>query len=583
MTGRIAKSAVVLLATLLLAGLLAYASRHEIVRRAIDLPPFTGQLGRTQVHLVEMPDGVALRTTVFLPEGEGPWPVLLMRNPYTYAFIFPFFCELATFYGYACVNQEVRGVGDSGGEWQPMFNERADGLATLAWLVEQDWQDGNVALVGMSYLAAAQWVIADRLPPEVKTMVPMVFGTNAYAATYENGVFKPDVMTAWAAFMPEGEMELLHGDAYEKMLHHRPAREADEAALGLELDWYRRWLDSPHPDSGFWAERKPRLLRSMPEKTGVPVLMMAGWYDPFLGPQLEDFRRLATREGSKLIIGPWDHLQQDVVEGVEGIDGEDELEVIMDWLGHHLKGEPLDQKVGVVQTFSFGERAWHTRPTFPPAGTATTTLHLAALEASTRCTGGRLVDAPPKEPGSVSYRYDPDDPVPTRGGAKLLSYAFRTFESPDPGIVDQQGLCERPDVLTFETAPLGTPLHLVGSASVELSVSSDARDTAFTAKLIAVTPEGTARNVRDGIVALSSQHSVYEPGTVVTVRIDLWPIEWRFPPGTRLRLDVSSSNFPAFHPHPNVAGPWAEVEQARVATQTIHGGRISLPILGQSR
>lgn len=582
MARRIGRVAAVLIASSILGAALVYVWRHEIFRSAAGLPPFTGAFGEQRTEMVEMPDGVGLRTSVYLPEGPGPWPVLLMRSPYAHAFVFPFFCELATLYGYACVNQQVRGVGGSEGEWRPMTNERADGLATLGWLVDQEWQDGNVALVGMSYLAAAEWAVADRLPPEVKTIVPMSFGIDAYADAYENGMFKQDVMTAWAAFMPQGNMEFLNGGAYQEMLHHRPAREADEAVLGLQLDWYRRWVDSPAQDRGFWAEEAPRLLYSMPEKVRVPVLMIAGWYDPFLGAQLRDFERLSTRDRSVLIVGPWNHLQESVVDGAGDIRGKGQLAVILDWLNHHLRGEPLDRKVGVVDTYVFGADVWERRKAFPPR-TSTVTLHLADIEASNGCEGGRLVDEPVVDSGEVSFRYDPTDPVPTRGGAKLLSFAFRTFDSPAPGIVDQSGLCERADVLSFESAPLESALHLAGRAAVELSVSSDVRDTAFTAKLVAVSPDGTARNVRDGIAALSSQHEAYVPGSVTSVRIDLWPIEWRFPTGTKLRLDISSSNFPAFHAHPNVAGPWAEVEEVRVATQTIHGGRISLPILEQSR
>jgi putative CocE/NonD family hydrolase len=309
--------------------------------------------------------------------------------------------------------------------------------------------------------------------------------------------------------------------------------------------------------------------------------MIGGWYDLFLASQMEDFERLGSRAKSRMLIGPWHHLQLSDVPYEGDIGAEGQLAMILDWLGHHLKGEPLEQQVGVIETYAFGEGKWHVRDRFPPE-TSTVTLHLDELARSNACDGGRLAPEAPADPGSISYRYDPKDPVPTRGGEKLLGFAFRTFDSPDPGSVDQAGLCEREDVLTFVSEPLEAALHVAGRMQVALEVRSDVEDTAFTAKLIEV-DGGSARNVRDGIATLihrtGDEAETHSPGERVTVRIDLWPIEWRFPAGARIRLDVSSSNFPAFHAHPNRAGPWASVKEPIVATQTIEGGRVSLPVL----
>jgi uncharacterized protein len=560
-----------------------YSARNRLFRRAFDLPEFTHELGESRIVRVKMRDGVELHTDIHLPAGKGPWPVVLMRNPYTLGVVFPLLCELTTRYGYACVTQQVRGVGDSGGDWYPVFRERDDGFDTLAWLVAQDFQDGNIALAGMSYLAATQWAVADRLPPEVKTIMPMVFGTDAYANAYERGMFKHEIMTAWAALMHDGSMHFGNGSVYRAMTRHRPAIDADAELGPQQLAWYREWLGSSSRTVGFWAAEGPGLLVHQPEKVNIPVLMIGGWYDLFLDSQLKDFERLGSRDRSRFLIGPWHHLQISEHDNPGDVGASGQLRMILGWLDHHLRGQPLDQEVGVIETYAFGEGKWHVRRDFPPAATATVTFHLDALAASNTCDGGKLIRSAPETPGAISYRYDPDDPVPTRGGEKLLGFAFRTFGCPMPESVDQSGLCERDDVLTFVSEPLEAPLHLAGKVQVELTVRSDAEDTAFTAKLIEVSADGLARNVRDGIATLRHRTSdaaePYAPNQRVEVRLELWPIEWRFPKGSRVRLDVSSSNFPAFHAHANRAGEWASVKDPVVATQTVEGGALSLPVL----
>ncbi len=566
------------------------AGRWQVIAWIGDLPPYSHDFGEREVQRVAMRDGARLTTQIYRPAGTGPWPTLLVRSPYNSFRSFETLCKLFTRYGYACVHQDARGRFASEGEWTPLRNERADGLDTLAWLTAQPWQDGNLALFGPSYLGVVQWAMADALPPEVKTIIPTVIGTDFYTMAYQNGVFRHEIATAWAAVMPDNEMRFENGGAYRDALTHRPMIEIDERFFGKRIPWFREMMTSQGSGDAFWQQAELVALHGVPERTTVPVLMVASWYGFFCGAQLDIFERLQSRAQSKLIVGPWSHVHRDFgdLDLPGSRDLGDQLRLLLDWLDHHLRGAPLAQPRGVVETYVINAGAWRTRPAWPPP-TEPRRFFLGNLADAGRCDGGRLTATPPLESQRVTFTYDPNDPVPTRGGAGLLAFAIPGFGGVEPGSFDQGELCERPDVLSFLSEPLVAPLHLVGSVRVGLTVVSDAADTTFTAKLVQVTPSGAAFNIRDGITALSYRNGsparlAYEPGTPITIELTLAPIEWLVPAGARLRLDVSSSNFPAYHPHANIAGPWAMQTETRIANQAILAGAeaeafMELPLL----
>ena len=289
-----------------------------------------------------------------------------------------------------------------------------------------------------------------------------------------------------------------------------------------------------------------------------------------------------------MIIGPWHHLQRadQRFAGDTGLGGQ--WAEVLGWLDHHLRGEPLRVPTGVVHAYGYGKGAWQTHAAFPPSTGPQRRFALVDLDRAPTCEGGGLDSAVPAEPatdGPVSFRYDPSDPVPANGGSAMLAFAFRTFDAVRPGPRPINGVCKRPDVLTFQTAPLEAPVRLLGSPVVDLRVSSDAPDTAFTAKLIEVRTDGTAVHVRDGIRSLAYRVNKegppipYTPGQPVELRLELTPIDWTFAAGSRLRLDVSSSNFPVYHAHPNRYGTWSTETGADVATNSVHpGSSLSLPV-----
>lgn len=561
--------------------------RHELFRRAAGMPAFTTDDYSSRVEAVPMRDGVKLHTEIFLPVGPDTAPVILVRNPYEYLRPLEVLtCQAMTRYGYACVLQDVRGQLDSGGEWYPIVNERNDGLDTLAWLVKQPFSNGHVAMRGPSYLTCVQWAMADELPPEVKTLVPSVFGTDLRKVFYERGLFRHDILTAWATLMPGRGMHHFAGGAYLAAAAHRPQLEADEKFMGGKVQWYRDTLAAQSPSDPYWETEQMRQFRAAPERVKVPMLYLGAFFDPFFMAQKDTWERLATREQSVFVIGPWNHLglTSGDVDFSAAPGRLDQWPIMLEWFEHTLKGRPLTTlKPDTVRTFAVGDTGWVEQPAWPDDSLPVTTLALGNGEASKACTGGTLGE--PSTDDTVSYRFDPANPVPTRGGASLLSFAFFRTLRITPGPLDQGDSCERDDVVTFRGAPVKAPQRLSGAGKLKLTVTSSAPDTAFVARLIAE-QDGKALLVRENAATLAwpkadtvtAQPST--PGSPVELEIDFWPIEWVLPAGGRWRVDVTSSSFPALHTHSNRATPWQTEPGFDVAEQTLHlaGSRLELPL-----
>ncbi len=573
-----------------LAVLLVTASlwkRHELFRRAAGMPEFTAADFTERIEDVPMRDGVKLHTEIFLPVGVDKAPVILVRNPYEYLKpLEALTCQAMTRYGYGCVLQDVRGQLESGGEWYPIINERNDGLDTLAWLVKQPFSDGNIAMRGPSYLTCVQWAMADELPPEVKTLVPSVFGTDLRKVFYERGLFRHDILTAWATLMPGRGMHHFAGSEYLAASAHRPPLEADEKFMGQKVQWYRDALNAQSPSDPYWDSKQMRQFRAMPENARVPMLFLGAFFDPFFMAHRDTWDRLATREQSVFVIGPWNHLglTSGDVDFSAAPGRLDQWPIMLEWFEHTLKGKPLTTlKPNTVRTFAVNDTKWEEHPTWPDLNVPVTSLQLGKAEASKDCTGGTLGNDATQD--SVSYRFDPANPVPTRGGASLLSFAFFRTLRITPGPLDQGDSCTRDDVLTFRSQPVTTAQRLSGSGKLKLTVSSSAPDTAFVARLIAE-QDGKALLVREDAATLAWPTSgevearTTEPGTPVEIEIDFWPIEWVLPVGGRWRVDITSSSFPALHTHSNRATPWQHEAGFDVATQTLQLGtsRLELPL-----
>jgi putative CocE/NonD family hydrolase len=569
----------------------ALQQRHELFRRAAKLPAFTQGPGVDRVEQVVLRDGTKLHTEIYLPDGVEKAPTILVRNPYEYLKpIEQMQCQTLTRYGYACVLQDVRGQMASEGDWEPIIHEREDGFDTLAWLVKQPFVDGNIAMRGPSYLTCTQWAVADELPPEVKTLVPQVFGTDLRKVFYERGLFRHDILTAWATLMPGRGMRQLAGSDYLEAANFRPLADADEKFMTKKLQWYRDAQASSSPSAPYWFSPQMEQFRTVPERVKVPMLFIGGFFDPFFMAQRDSWERLATQSQSVFVLGPWNHLN--LTSGDADFSTApgrlDQWPVLLEWFDHTLKGKPLTSlKPGTVQVWGVGDSKYRAIERWPAVGLEPTTYQLGGGAQSNRCEGGVLsTTTTPSE--VVSYTFDPKNPVPTRGGASLLSFAFFRTLGIWPGPVDQAQNCARDDVLTFKSEPVKEAVRLSGTAQLKLVVKSTAPDTAFVARLIAE-QDGKALLVRENAATLAypksdvlAPQAPVTPGTEVEVIIDFWPIEWVLPAGARWRVDVMSSSFPALHVHSNRAGPWELEKDVDVATQTLMLGegqaKLELPL-----
>jgi putative CocE/NonD family hydrolase len=563
-------------------GAVAYHQRFEIIRWRAGLPAFSHDAGDASTLMVPMRDGVRLKTSVALPATttttttttttDAASPTILIRNPYSLMTpLLHMVCGVFVRYGYACVLQSVRGQGGSEGLWEPLVNERNDGSDTLAWLVDQPFVDGNIGTMGPSYLGAVQWAVADIAPPEVKTMVPMVMGTDLHDAMYERGLFRHEVMTAWAALMPVPGMRIFSGSsAYAKALAHRPHKDADVAAIGLELPWYREWIQSPAIDDAYWQREDVKLLTSVPERVQRPMLLIGGFFDPFFEPQRRAFENLGSRAESVFIVTPTNHLGRVTGDFPIHIDDNERARasqtpwpLLLDWFGHHLRGEPLRLlQPGDVWVLSPTSARFRKTATWPEA-TKTTVLWPTASQALQPTT----TTAPPS---TLSWRADPSAPQAARGGASLLAFAFFPFNSttPGPGLVSRGN--EGTEGLTFRTAVLPTATTIRGAMRLDATVTSDATDAAVVARVSVEDEDGRAYLIREAAATLRFPRDEHRrpapaPGTRVQVQLEFWPIEWTLHKGQRLRLDISSSSFPALHTHSNTDVPWADAVAGEVA------------------
>ncbi|MFT5685576.1 MAG: putative CocE/NonD family hydrolase [Myxococcota bacterium] len=553
-------------------------------------PDFTHRFGERYTENVAMPDGVTLDTRVALPKGDGPWPTILIRNPYPIDRYLDRICRQYVRYGYACVQQKVRGQGDSGGEWSPFTSERADGLATLDWLIAQPWSDDSIALMGASYMAGVQWAMADVLPPEVKTIIPSVFGMEMYRNAYEGGLFRHELVTAWMTLIPDHRFRPFAGRDYQRAIQHRPRIEADVVAAGVEVPWFRAWMEAQERSVGVWQSPAVLEANGIPERITVPVLMMGGWSDIFIDAQLSTWARLASQSDSTLVIGPWDHLgssDADVemanIDDLIGLeDSYSQTRRTLDWLDHHLKGAPAQLPVGQTLVYTMGADTWHVAPSWPPPTTPQTWT--ATDGDAAHCIAPLSTDATALSP--THYDYDPANPTPSLGGAGSIAGVLSPgFGGVPIGLRDQERLCsKRDDMIGWRTAPLTEPLRIAGGITATLTVSSSAADTAFNVRIVEIRPDGTQLHVREGIRALSfrdgDEHRVeYTPDEPVELVVETWPIDFQFQAGSRILVEIASASFPKFEAHANTTEYWADAVETVIATQTIHALSVSLPVV----
>jgi putative CocE/NonD family hydrolase len=561
--------------------------------------------------MVKMRDGVQLATDTYRLDSAASAPVLLARTPYgkerAVAFSNTFdILRAVQAGGYAVVVQDVRGRFGSEGEFDPMFNESRDGVDTIAWAAAQPWSGGVVGTFGPSYLGATQWLPARQQPQALRAMAPSVTHADMYEGqTYQGGAkLLHDLRWAVEDIIPEE-------------VRRRRARGwiPPEGGTSLDLDTALAWLPlGSHPVirelAPFYADRLahptadaywcPVSPCAAYEQVSVPALNISGWYDVFLWGTVQNYQGMRQRGGTdharhnqRLIIGPWSHMNfsgrfpEREFGAAASSDAVDLSGLQLRWFDRWLKGTGNGvESEPPVTIFVMGIDRWRTEADWPLPGTQYRPWYLhSAGRANTLHGDGTLSAEPPGgEPPDV-YLYNPRRPVPTVGGQVILPGTNAM------GPRDQQAVETRDDVLVYTTSVLDRPVEVTGPVELRLFAASSARDTDFTGKLVDVYPDGRAMILTEGILRARYRTSMtspepLEPDTAYEFRLDLWATANVFLPGHRIRLEVTSSNFPRFAPNSNTGGDIASetADQYRPAVNRIfhdaeHPSCLILPVI----
>jgi putative CocE/NonD family hydrolase len=543
--------------------------------------------------MIPMRDGVKLAANIFRPDAPGRFPVVLLRTCYGRTEMQPVAIALAK-RGYACVWQDVRGRFDSEGEWLPFFNEARDGYDTIQWAAEQPWSDGDVVMVGGSYSAMVQWLAAKEHNPHLKGLVAALTPGDFYADFfYEGGAFALGAGALWSVLVDGKQTNFSDTLKYpwDKVFAHLPVEGAIPIG-GRDPQFFKDWLAHPSNDD-YWH----RLSWDKEfEKFDFPVVHVGGWYDIFQKGTIENFIRMKTRAETaargrqRLIVGPWAHQGQDNAKvGDVNFGPESKLDLrtaFSDWVEYCLKGTNTGNKLAPVRVFTMGENKWREYETWPVSGALNTSYYFhSGGRANSAAGDGRLVTASPRAADPPDhYTYDPNNPAPTRGGGNCCWPQIIAW-----GPLDQREIERRQDVLVYSTPPLTKDVGVTGPVEIKLWITTSAPDTDFTGKLVDVAPDGMAMNLTDGIQRLAYRRSfkkpeLVKPGTPVELTVDLWNTSHVFLRGHRIRVEISSSNFPRYSRNFNTGSQPETETRVEKATQTIfhdrrRASRIVLPVL----
>lgn len=596
----------------------------------------------TKGVMVAMRDGVKLATDIYRPAANGTadggkFPALLERTPYGRdrgaAAVSSYFVPR----GYVVVYQDVRGRYESEGHWVPIRDDPNDGYDTAKWIVSQPWSDGTIGTIGTSYAGATQHAMAIANAPGVKAMIPVDAMSNfgrygmrhngAFELRWFNWVFtlgnSTETQNAEAAAkraasdLAAAPALMDMGNRVREFIRALPLR-AGTTPLKFAPD-YEKWLIEAmkHGDyDDFWKSHGSSVLDHLAEYKDIPEFHVTGWYDSW-GTQVANLNYVELKKAKKslqrLIIGPWTHGGQALKYAGEAEFTDDAaLDVNawrLKWFDHWLKGKDtgVDREAPVrLYVMGGGEPhktpqgrlfvggQWRDEQEWPPARAAATPYYLHG--------DGTLSTAKPAEHAPITYAFDPRNPVPTLGG-NVSSVGVLTFMGAGDQrcradfwlCTDGKPLSTRNDVLVFQTPPLAGDMEVTGRLVVKLWAASDGPDTDFTAKLIDVYPPnrdypaGVDLNVGDSIVRARyrggpGKAELLKPGQPYEFTIEMYPTSLVFRRGHRIRLDISSSNFPRFDVNPNTGEPLNDNRRWRIAENSVyvdgkHASHIVLPVM----
>ena len=537
--------------------------RDALVDRVLKLP----RVGLAPVLVerdvsVPMPDGVNLLADRYTPAADvdEPRPVVLVRTPYGrrgplgLVYGSPFARR-----GLQVVIQSVRGTFGSAGSFHPFHDEREDGLATVAWLREQPWCDGRVAMMGSSYLGYTQWAVAPYVEPPLAALCPAVTAAEFNSATYLGGGVGLRGAFEWGVMVElqeGGRFRLLRSMFGAGAARNRramaglPLADADDAAIGRRSVYWQEVVAHSAPGDDFWQLTDHSVGTA---KVGAtPISMYTCWWDIFLVNQLRDV--VALQEAGnppRLTIGPGAHADLPVAAGAAA-DALDHLRTV-------LLGAPPSNRAPVRLWLQHGQR-WIDAESWPPAATDRT-WHLRP--------GGELGPSPAEGVEPDVTVYDPADPTPTVGGPVI---------GRDAGPADNRPIEARPDVLCYTGPALAADLDLVGEASATIRLRSDPEHADVFVRLCDVEPAGKSMSITDGFVRLRPGSPAAAADGVVEVVVALRPTAYRVRAGHRLRVQVSGGAYPRFARNLGTGEPAATAIRMVAARRETFGGALTLPV-----
>jgi len=560
------------------------ASSHRLVLLALVLVALPWRLSGqgTQRYGVPMKarDGVTLVSDIWMPADTGRWPAVLVRLPYQKTFFGGMLARHGRIFasrGYVYVVQDVRGRGDSGGEFDFFFQEGKDGYDAVEWIARQPWSNGRVCMMGVSYLGTVQWLAAREKPPHLVCIVPTAAGGNwGDELPWQGGAFMQQFALTWLNDVSgqASQGANTEGTDWSRVYGHRPLLTAD-SVLGRRMRLYREWIEHPTLDA-YWK----RILFSAAdfEALDIPALTVTGLWDGDQPGALFYWRGMQAhspaRDRQWLILGPWNHVQT-YVGGKERIGAMplgpgsniDNLAEHLAFYDAFLKNNGTGYTRPRARVFVTGSNRWREFPAYPVPGTESRKLYFhSGGQANTRNGNGTLTWTAPGDEPADRFTYDPADPVKV-GEADLEGPGDGTRASDD-----------RQDVLVYLSAPLTEPLDVIGKVTVNLIASSDGPDTDFTACLVDVGPDGQMFRLGPHPVGMRrarfrkglDREIFLTPGVADTMPVNLFDIAHTFLPGHRIRIEVSSSAAPHFAPNSNTGNPIATDTQSRVARQTVY-------------
>lgn len=584
--------------------------------------------------MVPMRDGVRLAADIYRPAKDGKaapgrFPTLLNRTPYNKGNANSAEGKYYAQHGYVVVMNDVRGRYHSEGAWRMLVDDPQDGFDMVEWIAEQPWSDGKVGTFGTSYHGATQHALAEMRPPHLTTMIPIDAMSNcgvsgirhggAFELRFMNWIFLQGTSNIQPALANPALKAALDENA-KRIRQHVDALPIFAGTTPLKVaPEYEAWLVEAMrsgPETPFWKIKGLSVVDHVKDYADVPVLHVTGWYDSWTRQVTMNYDVLSKAKTSpqRLVIGPWVHgSQRSNVSGeVEFTKdaGIDLLAFRLRWYDHWLKdaangvendppvliyvmGTGPDSKspAGRLQHGGF----WRAEHEWPLARAKATSYYLRGdLSLSP--------ERPNQEEGQTTYTFDPRHPVPTIGGNISSNNNLMTNGGYDQrprddthAAEDRLPLSERRDVLVFRTPPLEADLEVTGTVEAKLWVASTTLDTDFTAKLVdeippnADYPIGFDLNIGDSILRLRYRESInapktYEPGQVVPLTVQLYPTAHVFKKGHRIRLDVSSSNYPRFDLNPNTGEPLGTSRRRISADNTIfhnaeHPSALVLPVV----